>query len=152
MLWRVIEPEVVPVCQREGIGQIVFSPIAQGILTGKYQPGAAPPPGSRATDEKSGAEFISRWMSEEVLTAVAGLPALAAEAGLTPAQLAVAWVLQNPTVSAAIVGATRPEQVKDNAGASGVRLDPDLLRTIDAHLAGVITRDPSRTESPRKRP
>jgi aryl-alcohol dehydrogenase-like predicted oxidoreductase len=152
MLWRVIEPEVVPVCQREGIGQIVFSPIAQGVLTGKYQPGAPPPPGSRATDDKSGAGFISRWMNDDVLTAVAGLPALAAEAGLTPAQLAVAWVLQNPTVSAAIVGATRPEQVKDNAGASGVRLDPDLLSKIDALLAGVITRDPARTESPRKRP
>jgi aryl-alcohol dehydrogenase-like predicted oxidoreductase len=152
MLWRVIEPEVVPLCQREGIGQIVFSPIAQGVLTGKYQPGAELPAGSRATDEKSGARFISRWMNDEVLTAVAGLPALAAEAGLTPAQLAVAWVLQNPTVSAAIVGATRPEQVKDNAGAAGVRLDPDLLRKIDTLLAGVITRDPARTESPRKRP
>jgi len=152
MLWRVIEPEVVPVCQREGIGQIVFSPIAQGVLTGKYQPGAPPPAGSRATDEKSGAGFISRWMNDDVLTAAAGLPALAAEAGLTPAQLAVAWVLQNPTVSAAIVGATRPEQVKDNAGAAGVRLDPDLLRKIDTLLAGVITRDPARTESPRKRP
>jgi aryl-alcohol dehydrogenase-like predicted oxidoreductase len=152
MLWRVIEPEVVPVCQREGIGQIVFSPIAQGILTGKYQPGAPPPAGSRATDEKSGAGFISRWMNDDVLTAAAGLPALAAEAGLTPAQLAVAWVLQNPAVSAAIVGATRPEQVKDNAGASGVRLDAGLLRRIDTLLAGVITRDPARTESPRKRP
>jgi aryl-alcohol dehydrogenase-like predicted oxidoreductase len=152
MLWRVIEPEVVPVCQREGIGQIVFSPIAQGILTGKYQPGAPPPAGSRATDEKSGAGFISRWLNDDVLTAAAGLPALAAEAGLTPAQLAVAWVLQNPTVSAAIVGATRPEQVKDNAGAAGVRLDPDLLRKIDTLLAGVITRDPARTESPPKRP
>jgi aryl-alcohol dehydrogenase-like predicted oxidoreductase len=152
MLWRVIEPEVVPVCQREGIGQIVFSPIAQGVLTGKYRPGAEPPAGSRATDEKSGARFISRLLNDEVLTAVAGLPALAAEAGLTPAQLAVAWVLQNPTVCAAIVGATRPEQVKDNAGAAGVVLDTDLLRKIDALLAGVITRDPARTESPRKRP
>jgi aryl-alcohol dehydrogenase-like predicted oxidoreductase len=152
MLWRVIEPEVVPVCQREGIGQIVFSPIAQGVLTGKYQPGAPPPPGSRATDEKSGAGFISRWLSDDVLTAAAGLPALAAEAGLTPAQLAVAWVLQNPTVSAAIVGATRPEQVKDNAGAAGVRLDPDLLGQIDSLLAGVMTTDPARTESPRQRP
>ena len=152
MLWRVIEPEVVPVSQREGIGQIVFSPIAQGVLTGKYQPGGEPPAGSRATDEKSGARFISRWMNDEVLAAAAGLPALAAEAGLTPAQLAVAWVLQNPTVSAAIVGATRPEQVKDNAGAAGVRLDPELLRNIDNLLAGVITRDPARTASPRKRP
>jgi aryl-alcohol dehydrogenase-like predicted oxidoreductase len=152
MLWRVIEPEVLPLCEREGIGQVVFSPIAQGVLTGKYQPGAEPPAGSRATDEKSGAAFISRWMNDEVLTAVAGLPALAADAGLSPAQLAVAWILQNQGVSAAIVGATRPEQVKDNAGAAGVRLEPGLLRKIDDLLAAVITRDPSRTESPRKRP
>jgi len=152
MLWRVIEPEVVPLCEREGLGQIVFSPIAQGILTGKYRPGAAPPAGSRATDEKSGARFISRWLNDPVLTAVSGLPALAAEAGLTPAQLAVAWVLHNPTVSAAIVGATRPEQVKDNAGAAGVELDGGLLRKIDDLLADVITRDPARTESPSKRP
>jgi len=152
MLWRVIEPEVVPLCLREGVGQIVFSPIAQGVLTGKYQSGAQPPAGSRATDEKSGAAFISRWLNDEVLTAVAGLPALAAEAGLTPAQLAVAWVLHNPAVSAAIVGATRPEQVKDNAAAAGVRLEPDLLRKIDDTLAAVITRDPARTQSPSERP
>jgi len=152
MVWRVIEPEVVPLCEREGIGQIVFSPIGQGVLTGKYKPGAEPPAGSRATDQLSGARFISRWMNDEVLTAVSGLPALAAEAGLTPAQLAVAWVLRNPAVSAAIVGATRPGQVKDNAGAAGVRLDADLLRKIDEQLAGVITRDPARTESPPKRP
>ena len=152
MLWRVIEPEVVPLCEQEGLGQIVFSPIAQGVLTGKYKPGAEPPAGSRATDQLSGARFISRWMNDEVLTAVSGLPALAAEAGLSPAQLAVAWVLQNPNVSAAIVGATRPEQVKDNVGAAGVRLEADLLHKIDELLAGVITRDPSRTESPRKRP
>jgi aryl-alcohol dehydrogenase-like predicted oxidoreductase len=152
MLWRVIEPEIVPLCQQEGLGQIVFSPIAQGILTGKYRPGAEPPAGSRATDEKSGARFISRWLNDPVLGAVAGLPALAAQAGLTPAQLAVAWVLNKPTISAAIVGATRPEQVKDNAGAAGVTLDTDLLDKIDEQLAGVITRDPARTESPRKRP
>ncbi len=152
MLWRVIEPEVLPLCEREGIGQIVFSPIGQGVLTGKYQPGAQPPAGSRATDEKSGAAFISRWMNDDVLTAVSGLPALAAEAGLSPAQLAIAWVLQNSSVSAAIVGATRPEQIKDNVGAAGVRLDASLIGKIDNMLAGVITRDPSRTESPRKRP
>lgn len=152
MLWRVIEPEVVPVCEREGLGQIVFSPIAQGVLTGKYKPGAEPPAGSRATDERSGARFISRWMTDPVLTAAAGLPALAAEAGLTPAQLAVAWVLHNPTVSAAIVGASRPEQVKDNAAAAGVRLDPAVLAKVDEMLADVIIRDPSRTESPRTRP
>src|SRR5215469_14851362 len=138
MVWRVIEPEVVPLCEREGIGQ--------GVLTGKYKPGAEPPAGSRATDQLSGARFISRWMNDEVLTAVSGLPALAAEAGLSPAQLAVAWVLQNPAVSAAIVGASRPEQVKDNAGAAGVRLEADLMTRIDRLLAEVITRDPSRTE------
>lgn len=152
MLWRVIEPEVVPLCEREGVSQVVFSPIAQGVLTGKYKPGAEPPAGSRATDELSGKRFISRWMNDEVLTAVSGLPALAAEAGLTPAQLAVAWVLQNPNVSAAIVGASRPGQVRDNAAAAGVRLDDDLLRTIDEMLGDVVTRDPSLTQSPEKRP
>jgi aryl-alcohol dehydrogenase-like predicted oxidoreductase len=152
MLWRVIEPEVLPLCEKEGIGQVVFSPIAQGVLTGKYAPGAQPPAGSRATDEAGGSRFISRWMNDEVLSAVAGLPALAAEAGLTPAQLAVAWVLRNPGVSAAIIGASRPEQVKDNAGAAGKTLGDDLVRKIDEVLGDVATRDPSRTESPAKRP
>ena len=151
MLWRVIEPEVVPLCEKEGIGQVVFSPIAQGVLTGKYKPGAQPPAGSRATDP-SGAGFVNRWLTESVLTAVAGLAPLAAEAGLTQAQLAVAWVLQNPNVSAAIIGASRPEQVRDNAGAAGKRLDADLLRRIDETLGDVITRDPARTASPAKRP
>jgi aryl-alcohol dehydrogenase-like predicted oxidoreductase len=152
MLWRVIEPEVVPLCEQEGIGQICFSPIAQGVLTGKYQPGAPPPAGSRATDQASGARFIGRWLNDQVLNAVAGLPALAAAAGLTPAQLAVAWVLQNSNVSAAIVGATRPEQIRDNVGASGKKLDADLMASIDEMLADVITRDPSLTASPAKRP
>jgi aryl-alcohol dehydrogenase-like predicted oxidoreductase len=152
MLWRVIEPEVIPLCEKEGLGQIVFSPIGQGVLTGKYAPGAPPPAGSRATDEAGGAGFISRWMDDQVLSAVAGLPALAAEAGLTPAQLAVAWVLQNPNVSAAIIGASRPEQVRENVAAAGVRLDGDLMRKIDEVLADVIIRDPSRTASPPQRP
>jgi len=152
MLWRVIEPEVIPLCEKEGIGQVVFSPIGQGVLTGKYAPGAPPPAGSRATDEAGGAGFISRWMNDEVLSAAAGLPALAAEAGLTSAQLAVAWVLQNPAVSAAIIGASRPEQVRENAAAAGVRLDADVMRKIDEMLGDVIIRDPSRTASPAKRP
>jgi aryl-alcohol dehydrogenase-like predicted oxidoreductase len=152
MLWRVIEPEIVPLCEKEGVSQVVFSPIAQGVLTGKYLPGAEPPAGSRATDELSGKRFISRWMNDEVLTAVSALPALAAEAGLTPAQLAVAWVLQNPNVSAAIVGASRPEQVRDNAAAAGVRLEDDLMRKIDEVLGAVISRDPALTQSPEKRP
>ena len=111
LLWRVIEAEVVPTCEELGLGQIVWSPIAQGVLTGKYLPGQPPPEGSRATDEKSGADFISRLMTDDVLTAVQRLRPLADQAGLTMAQLAVAWVLQNPNVSSAIVGATRPDQL-----------------------------------------
>jgi aryl-alcohol dehydrogenase-like predicted oxidoreductase len=151
MLWRVIEAEVVPLCEKEGIGQIVFSPIAQGALTGKYQLGTQPPAGSRATDE-SGARFVSRWLTDEVLTAVAGLAPLAKEAGLTQAQLAVAWTLQNPNVAAAIIGATRPEQVRENTAAAGVRLDADLLSELDEVLGAAVTRDPGRTASPQRRP
>jgi aryl-alcohol dehydrogenase-like predicted oxidoreductase len=151
MLWRVIETEVVPLCEKEGIGQVVFSPIAQGVLTGKYQPGAAPPAGSRATsDEGSGP--VSRWLRDDLLTRVQELRSVADEAGLTLAQLAVAWTLQNPNVSAAIVGATRPEQVRDNAGAAGVRLDEGLMRRIDDILGPEIVTDPSRTASPAGRP
>ena len=152
MLWRVIEPEVVPLCEKEGIGQVCFSPIAQGVLTGKYQPGAPPPAGSRATDEASGARFISRWMRDDVLTAVQRLAPLAAAAGLSMSQFALAWVLQNPNVSIAITGGSRPEQVRDNAGAAGVRLEADLMRQVDQALAEVIIRDPAQTTSPARRP
>ena len=150
MLWRVIEAEVLPLCEKEGIGQIVFSPIAQGILTGKYLPGSAPPAGSRATDE-AGSRFIKRYLTDDILGRVQQLKPLADEAGLTLAQLAIAWTLQNPGVSAAIVGATRPEQVRDNAGASGVRLDPALMARIDDVLGPVIFTDPAATASPRTR-
>jgi len=151
-LWRVIEAEVVPTSIELGISQVVFSPIAQGVLTGKYSVGQQPPEGSRATDEKSGARFISRLMRDDVLTAVAALKPLAEQAGLSTAQLAVAWVLQNSNVSAAIIGASRPEQVKDNVKASGVRLEPDLMKAIDAALDPVVERDPAKTESPARRP
>jgi aryl-alcohol dehydrogenase-like predicted oxidoreductase len=152
MLWRVIESEVVPLCEKEGIGQIVFSPIAQGVLTGKYLPGQAPPADSRATDEKSGKEFISRWMRDDLLARVQELKPLADEAGLSLAQLAVAWTLQNPNVSSAIIGATRPEQVRENVKASGVKLDTGLLRRIDEVLGNYVERDPARTASPPRRP
>ncbi|GLY93318.1 aldo/keto reductase family protein [Actinoplanes sp. NBRC 103695] len=152
MLWRVIEAEVVPTSIELGIGQVVFSPIAQGVLTGKYQPGKQPPAGSRATDDKSGANFISRLMTDEVLTTVQGLRPLAEQAGLTMAQLAVAWVLQNPNVSAAIVGATRPEQLEDNVKASGVKLDDDLIKAIDQVTQSIAEFDPAKTVSPPKRP
>jgi aryl-alcohol dehydrogenase-like predicted oxidoreductase len=151
MLWRVIETEVVPLCEKEGIGQIVFSPIGQGVLTGKYQPGAAPPAGSRATDP-SGSGFISRMLDDDLLGRVQQLKPVADEAGLSLAQLAVAWVLQNPAVSAAIVGATRPEQVRENARASGIRLEHGLLRRIDDILGPAVIRDPAQTASPQKRP
>jgi aryl-alcohol dehydrogenase-like predicted oxidoreductase len=151
MLWRVIEAEVVPLCEKEGIGQIAFSPIAQGVLTGKYAPGAAPPADSRATDP-TGSNFIKRFLGDETLKAVQHLDPLAADAGLSLAQLAVAWVLQNPNVSAAIIGATRPQQVRENVKAAGVRLDPGLMSRIDEALGQVIVRDPARTGSPPSRP
>ena len=150
MLWRVIETEVLPVCERAGIGQLVFSPIAQGVLTGKYLPGT-PPPDSRATDP-TGANFVKRLLTDPVLNAVQQLRPLADEAGLTLAQLAVAWTLRTPAVSAAIVGATRPEQVAENCAAAGVRLDQALLARIDAVLGDVIERDPARTASVKARP
>ncbi len=151
-LYRVIEAEVVPTSEELGIGQIVWSPLAQGVLTGKYLPGQPPPAGSRATDEKSGAGFISGLLRDEVLTAVQQLKPLAEQAGLTMAQLGVAWVLQNPNVSSAIVGATRPEQLQDNVKAAGVKLDAELLKRIDEALDPVVERDPAKTQSPAKRP
>jgi aryl-alcohol dehydrogenase-like predicted oxidoreductase len=152
MLWRVIESEVVPLSQEEGIGQVVFSPIAQGVLTGKYLPGQAPPAGSRATDENGGSGVIGRHMREDLLTRVQDLRPVADEAGLSMAQLSVAWVLQNPNVSSAIIGASRPEQVRDNVRAAGVRLDPEVLKRIDDILEPFIERDPAKTTSPAKRP
>ncbi|MHB1614801.1 MAG: aldo/keto reductase family protein [Actinomycetes bacterium] len=152
MLWRVIEDQVVPACAELGIGQIVWSPIAQGVLSGKYRPGQPLPGGSRATDTKGGDQMISHFLDETLLSRVAQLEPLAAEAGLTMAQLAVAWVLANPNVSAAIVGASRPEQVRENVKASGVRLEPDLLARIDEVLGDVVEHDPGRTRSPNPRP
>jgi aryl-alcohol dehydrogenase-like predicted oxidoreductase len=152
MLWRVIDAEVVPTSIELGIGQVVFSPIAQGVLTGKYEPGKQPPAGSRATDDKSGADFISRLMTDDVLNTVQKLKPLADQAGLSMAQLAVAWVLQNPNVSAAIIGASRPEQVHDNVKASGVKLDGDLLKAIDEVVYPIAERDPAKTVSPARRP
>jgi aryl-alcohol dehydrogenase-like predicted oxidoreductase len=152
MLWRVIEGEVVPLCEREGVGQIVWSPIAQGVLTGKYRPGQPLPEGSRATDDKGGADMIKRYLNDDLLTRVQNLRPIADDLGLSMAQLAIAWTLQNPNVSAAIVGATRPEQVTDNVKAAGVKLDADVLKRIDDVLGEVVIRDPGKTASPRRRP
>jgi aryl-alcohol dehydrogenase-like predicted oxidoreductase len=143
MLWRVIEPEVVPASEEVGISQIVWSPIAQGVLTGKYLPGQAPPAGSRATDA-SGGNFIARFLENDaLLEKVQNLKPIADEAGLSMAQLAVAWVLQNTNVASAIIGATRPEQVTENVKASGVKLDAELLKKIDEVLGDVVVDDPS---------
>ncbi|ABD12481.1 putative oxidoreductase, aryl-alcohol dehydrogenase like protein [Frankia casuarinae] len=139
MLWRTIEADIVPVSRKAGISQIVWSPIAQGVLTGKYPPGQPPPAGSRATGE-TGSTFISRLLRDDVLTAVQELRPIAADAGLSMAQLAVAWVLQNDNVASAIIGASRPEQVRENVKAAGVTLDTALLDRIDDVLAEVVTR------------
>ncbi|WP_370617445.1 aldo/keto reductase family protein [Mumia sp. Pv 4-285] len=154
MLWRVIETEIVPTSEELGIGQIVWSPIAQGVLTGKYLPGQAPPEGSRATDSKGGADFVARFLEDDVLERVQRLKPIADDAGLSMAQLAVAWVLQNDNVSAAIIGASRPEQVSDNVKASGVRLEADVLKAIDDALGDVVVSDPAMTarNAPAKRP
>ncbi len=152
-LWRVIEGEVVPTCRELGVSQIVFSPIAQGVLTGKYLPGHAPPEGSRATDQ-TGGTFVQRWLSDGVLERVQLLAPVAADAGMTPAQLAIAWVLHNDNVASAIIGASRPEQVRENVQALDRSLDDDTLRRIDEVLAPVAETDPALTErnAPKKRP
>jgi aryl-alcohol dehydrogenase-like predicted oxidoreductase len=151
-LWRVIEAEVVPLSQREGIGQIVWSPMAQGVLTGKYLPGKKAPAGSRATDKKSGAAMISRWMKDDVLEAVQLLKPIAESVDLSMSQLALAWVLQNPSVSSAIMGATKPAQIKDNVKASGVKLPAEVMKAIDVAIGKVAERDPKKNVSPNPRP
>jgi aryl-alcohol dehydrogenase-like predicted oxidoreductase len=139
MLWRAPEAEVIPLCEREGISQIVWSPLAQGVLTGKYLPGEPPPPDSRAASESMGG-FIDQLIEPRVLEAVQGLRAVAEGAGLSMVQLALAWVLREQNVASAIVGASRPKQVHANASASGVTLDADTLVAIDEALADVVVR------------
>ena len=145
MLWRVIEAEVVPACEELGVSQIVWSPIAQGVLTGKYLPGQPLPEGSRATDTKGGANMIARFMNDYVLGRVQELRPIAEDLDLTMAQLAVAWTLQNPNLAAAIIGASRPEQVAENVKASGVEIPADAMAAIDAALGDIVVRDPAMT-------
>jgi len=134
MLDRYIENEIMPICQREGIGQIVFSPLAQGVLTGKYKPGMPLPEGSRAADPKVG-QFVKRYLSdEEMLERIQKLRPIAERNGLTMAQLALAWVLRRPEVTSALIGASRPEQVEENVKASGVKLSEEDLKEIDEVL------------------
>ncbi|MGV8907640.1 MAG: aldo/keto reductase family protein [Propionicimonas sp.] len=153
-LYRVIEEWVVPTSAELGVSQICWSPVAQGVLTGKYLPGEAPPKSSRATDDKGGSRMIQRLMGEEVLVAVQRLVPIAEELELTMAQLAVAWVLQNPNVACAIIGASKPRQIKENVAASGVVLSPEVLSRIDDALGDVVVRNPMLTveNSPKGRP
>ncbi|MFD4958323.1 aldo/keto reductase family protein [Microbacterium sp. NPDC058389] len=146
-LWRVIEGKVVPASEELGISQIVWSPMAQGVLSGKYLPGQPVPDGSRATDEKSGANFIKSFLRDEVLEAVQRLKPIAEQAGLSMPQLAIAWVLQNKNVASALVGASRPEQLAETVKASGVVLDADTLAAIDTALGDVVFSDPENTYS-----
>jgi len=139
MLWRAPEREVIPLCEREQISQIVWSPLGQGVLTGKYRPGEAPPPESRAASE-SMSGFIDRLLQNPVLEAVQRLKPVAEQAGMTMPQMALAWVLRQPNVASAIVGASRPEQVHENASASGLTLDEQTLAAIDAALGNVYVR------------
>ena len=136
-LWRAPEAEVVPLCERNGISQIVWSPLAQGVLTGKYRPGEPPPADSRATSSKMN-RFIKQWLTDDVLEAVDRLRPIADGAGITMSQLGLAWVLRRPNVTAAIVGATRPEQVHENAAAAAVTLSDDTVRAIDDALRTVV--------------
>ncbi|MBZ2195605.1 aldo/keto reductase family protein [Occultella gossypii] len=148
MVWRVIEEKVVPTSAELGISQIVWSPVAQGILTGKYLPGSPAPEGSRAADDKGGAQMISGMLGrEELLRRVQDLRPIAEGLNLTMAQLAVAWVLQNDNVAAALIGASRPEQVAENVAASGVTLDQDVLTRIDDVLGDTVVRDSEKTYS-----
>jgi aryl-alcohol dehydrogenase-like predicted oxidoreductase len=150
MLWRVIEGEVVPTSVKNGISQIVWSPMAQGVLTGKYLPGQPAPAGSRATDA-GGARMIERWMRDDVLNAVQNLKPIAAELGISMGQLAIAWVLKNPNVASAIVGASRPDQIVDNIKAIDVVLDDAVMKKIDDVVASVVERDVKQTVSPNPR-
>jgi 1-deoxyxylulose-5-phosphate synthase len=139
MLWRQPEAEVISLCERENISQIVWSPLGQGVLTGKYRPGEPPPPDSRAgSDSMSG--FMDRLIQDPVLEAVQRLRPVAESVGLTMAQLALAWVLRQSNVASAIVGASRPKQVRANASASAVTLDAQTLAAVDEALGDVVVR------------
>ena len=152
LLWRVIEAEVIPACDSLGMGQIVWSPLAQGVLAGKYRPGTPPPEGSRALTER-GARFVGRYMGEPVLVAVQRLATIAADLGTTLPRLALAWVLHNPSVSSAIIGVSRPEQVAENVLIPDLPLTDDVLTAIDDALTDpehgdLVERSPAKTAKP----
>ncbi|MEZ5267070.1 MAG: aldo/keto reductase family protein [Microthrixaceae bacterium] len=154
LIWRVIEEQVVPACAELGISQIVWSPLAQGILTGKYLPGEPPPAGSRAEGDTPEAKMMSLMMNDELLERVQELAQVAKMLGCSTAQLALAWVLRNDNVAAAIVGASRPEQIVDNVGALRVELTDELASQVEALLAPSALTDPALTQkfAPSERP
>lgn len=152
MLWRVVEPEIIPASEELGISQNVWSPLAQGVLTGKYSAGKDAPSDSRATDQNGGKDTMARWLGDDVLSRVQRLQPLAASAGIPLGTLALAWVLQNPNVSTAIIGASKPEQIKENAKAAGLTLEDALLKEIDEILEPVIQRDPRKVDRCHSRP
>ena len=146
LLWRVAEQDVLPLCQREGLGQLAWSPLAQGLLAGKYLPGNPAPAGSRGAGAAA-SQFASRALTDDVLERIAKVGQVASDVGLTLPQLAIAWVLRNPAVSAAIVGATKPEQIAQSAGASGVTLDDETVELVESIMEPIVERDPSRIPS-----
>ena len=150
MIWRVIEAEVIPACEELGVSQIVWSPMAQGVLTGKYLPGQPVPQDSRAANDKVNS-FIQKLLTDDVLTRVQQLKPIAEELGITMAQFALAWVLQNKNVSSAIVGATSPEQITSNIGAVGVEIPQEIMNKVTEILEPIIISDPNETQSPEKR-
>lgn len=147
MIWRVIEEQVIPASIESGMSQIVWSPLAQGVLTGKYLPGEPAPAGSRASDPVAGAN-VGKFMTDEILSAVQKLKPLAEQLELTMAQFGLAWVLQNKNVSSAIVGASRPEQIHENTKAIGMEIPAEIMKQVDEILSKVIASDPSETKSP----
>jgi aryl-alcohol dehydrogenase-like predicted oxidoreductase len=151
MLWRVIEGEVVPASKELGLSQIVWSPLAQGVLTGKYLPNQELPKDSRAADSEIGG-FMERFMTEEILTRVQKLKPLAEDLNLTMAQFGIAWVLQNQNVAAAIVGASRPDQIASNVAAVGVEIPSEIMKKVDEILGDTVFTDTSLTKSPAQRP
>jgi aryl-alcohol dehydrogenase-like predicted oxidoreductase len=151
MLYRDFEAEVLPAARELGLGTVVYSPLAQGVLTGKYKPGHPPPPGTRAAHATAG-RLMRKFMTDEVLERVQHLVPIAGELGLSLSQLAIAWVLQNPNVSSAIIGASRRAQVEENVKAAGVKIPAELMQRIDQVLGPVVERDPAKTVSPDKRP
>ncbi|MEY4322234.1 MAG: hypothetical protein RL410_15 [Actinomycetota bacterium] len=151
MLYRVIEEEVIPTSKKNGMSQIVWSPLAQGVLTGKYLPGQPVPAGSRASDDRVN-EWVKNWMKDDLLQAVQNLKPIALDHGLTLSQLSVAWVLHNKNVASAIVGASRPEQVTENIQASGVKLSKQTMKEVDEIIGKFVISDPKLTQSPKPRP